>query len=136
MPVGRAAGLRRFVLDLVVPDAQFAGAGKLSDGGGDVVAADQPVEWLTGLPDVDDLPDGAAVVAAHVAHVYRLGDVAALAVVDDAHHFSAQGFYFVVGQYPPAVEKPVFVKLFDLRCSKHVALLKSGGPTNLSGGRS
>ena len=114
VPVGRASGLRRLVLDLIVPDAELAGAGQLRNAGRDVLPAYELPEWLARLPDIDDLPDRPAVVATHVAHMNGLGNVVALPLVDDTHHFDAQCLHLFVVKHLPAIQKSVGVKLFNL----------------------
>ena len=66
MPVEAAALSFRFVLHLIVPDAQLPGAGELSSHGGDLLVVDQVPEGGASLPDVDDLPDRVVGVLAHV----------------------------------------------------------------------
>lgn len=57
-----AADLGWFVLDLIVPDAQFGGMGQLRNARRNFGVGHQISEGLAGLPNIDDLPDRRIVI--------------------------------------------------------------------------
>ena len=112
-----------FILDLVMPNAQFIGSGQLRRHCRNRRAHDQFLEGRAGRVDIHNLPDRRALVAVEVTAEHGLGNVSALALIDHAQHLSAQNFHRCIIEHLTAVDETVAVVKGKLLIVKHRVLL-------------
>ena len=90
MPHVNAADFRRFILHLVMPDAQLSRRCQLPDFLNDARVVNEPMVGGARLPNIDDLPDGALCLPAEVCDADRLRDIRLFVIINHARQFAAQ----------------------------------------------